>query len=1499
MSLRAIGFVLGVLHRHHADQGEVIQYFSEAKLLTGEFFRQMTKIDAHSDVVRVAAFETLKDVCQAAPGFVAIGLVAHGAADDEKKGAKNVFQNIAFLQAPLERAAVLPAAIESVMAFTFATRDYFVPVRPHFLSIRLLLSHPHYFVDSLLQLNAQKQFFATFCKKTLRTAMMDMASQAASAVAVCSSILPLLSVLLSSRSESVWQNSLGEISAPMLKALWALVAGSVNPADAGSKLSERVFGAVLRAYCDSLFFFLHRAHVQRGGSTLFSELGESVGGLLALLFSMQQDVTRASSVSVLCQALARHDDPEHELCGVVEVVSDHLRLLVGSSAPRIPDGIRVISVETQRSSMPGVSATLAQIFEVQIESALSDVGQRDQDPLLCSLLIGVPCVRPESTAGDGECQWCSSFTRFGGLLEDRARNASDIALAARLLFQFAEHGTTCKSNPTLAAREFASFTEAMCDSARGEPFNTLSRLRNGFAFASQGSREAMSLLVSDCKLLQTILLEGISSSNSTPSEDELRCYQLLLQDSGWGLNLFPSHSDTLDAITSRLVDVLQVARAYNPDEGFEDIIQCSIAACSCAPRDVPVRSSVDLCARLGAVCVFSHATTVPQVLPLVRAFFDAQLDPAMCATQVADCLRSFCRSFAQYPEAKYAKRLHQLGQSLFKLLPASMFYDTVGLTGRWSDDFYSLGPLLSLLRLSGQRGPVGAGTLQNVPLEEVTVPLDHSELGLVWVGAMCMLDGVLGNVPFDAVPSAATGLSNIICDLGLRSRLLTSDIEFVDPKLNAILDVALRPWSFSRYGLWKRVADAREVCVDTILAVCASCLRPAGHAIEPGAVLLREILDDYQSIGETALVAGSIRRALDIHGAELLSPNFVLALQAIPFEEHDTSVQAMLKQRSMDVQQALDESITSSPVARLAADFVFWCVLAEVIASGSTGEPPRGLSTFCEKYSKQFVNRLGGEQEIGAPELIALGVACTTSQRFAENPIRVAESFRDFPVLWQKFLGGSACDGSDSRLCVATSLGESTARSLLEVWAAAGSTNVSIDFVKVSHNAMIRNSRQSHFLEMHLWGHLPLLLGEDLMSTTSSGEELASRLVDPFASEAPDGFYLSSCVFARMLESLPASDQRGIAAIQRAIDDYIVAAQSKKKGEDMTDAAEFQFILWWYVVLTQKSDSVSQFVRESPAEADSRFEVPRINTVLDALLRRLEATKTFSARPATSSAPAGLEDYLDLSRTCQWSVPTLLVDASKALDGEPSTRSELTRFVVERLTLWVFVQCLRTFPVQFRMWFVDSVRNRQTAQQLRLFIEQNISPSVILEELSRVSAVAADPDRLSELLTQTAGHAGEASNSDAEFSLFVARSGSSSSSASVSAQYELEDTDLSFTLEIPPCFPLDAVPAPVSSSGTGVTAAKWRSWMLGVTALLATNEASLLEAMLRWKVSMDSHFNGVESCPICYSVFHVSDKSLPSLPCRTCKNKFHSSCMYKWVRVSRNNTCPMCRTPFG
>lgn len=136
-----------------------------------------------------------------------------------------------------------------------------------------------------------------------------------------------------------------------------------------------------------------------------------------------------------------------------------------------------------------------------------------------------------------------------------------------------------------------------------------------------------------------------------------------------------------------------------------------------------------------------------------------------------------------------------------------------------------------------------------------------------------------------------------------------------------------------------------------------------------------------------------------------------------------------------------------------------------------------------------------------------------------------------------------------------------------------------------------------------------------------------------------------------------------------------------------------------------------------------------------------------------------------------------------------------------------------------------------------------------------------------------------------------------STNCGVQAQYSLEDLSVELGLQVPSSFPLE----PITVTGgkrLGISETKWRSWILSCQTVFKSDSINILDGLLHWKRNVEKSLEGMEPCPICYCIFHASDKTLPGPSCKTCNNKYHPSCLYKWFKSSGNATCPMCRAVF-
>lgn len=94
----------------------------------------------------------------------------------------------------------------------------------------------------------------------------------------------------------------------------------------------------------------------------------------------------------------------------------------------------------------------------------------------------------------------------------------------------------------------------------------------------------------------------------------------------------------------------------------------------------------------------------------------------------------------------------------------------------------------------------------------------------------------------------------------------------------------------------------------------------------------------------------------------------------------------------------------------------------------------------------------------------------------------------------------------------------------------------------------------------------------------------------------------------------------------------------------------------------------------------------------------------------------------------------------------------------------------------------------------------------------------------------------------------------------------------------------------------GLPKKKVKTLQMLMTGMLNNQNATLIEAFILWCQNINKYYQGIDECPICYSVIHPTKKTLPKIKCSTCKGKFHKYCIYKWTKTSQKNTCPLCRS---
>ncbi|KAJ7982619.1 E3 ubiquitin-protein ligase listerin [Quillaja saponaria] len=200
----------------------------------------------------------------------------------------------------------------------------------------------------------------------------------------------------------------------------------------------------------------------------------------------------------------------------------------------------------------------------------------------------------------------------------------------------------------------------------------------------------------------------------------------------------------------------------------------------------------------------------------------------------------------------------------------------------------------------------------------------------------------------------------------------------------------------------------------------------------------------------------------------------------------------------------------------------------------------------------------------------------------------------------------------------------------------------------------------------------------------------------------------------------------------------------------------------------------------------------------------------------------------------------------------------------------VYGLMLRVLPAYVRGWFSD-LRDRNMSSSIESFTKTCCSPPLIAFELSQIK---------------------KTKFTDENFSVSVSKSANE-----IVATYTKDETGMDLVIRLPASYPLRAVDVDCTRS-LGISEVKQRKWLMSMMLFVRNQNGALAEAIGIWKHNFDKEFEGVEECPICYSVIHTTNHSLPRLACKTCKHKFHSACLYKWFSTSHKSSCPLCQSPF-
>eukprot|EP00382_Lankesteria_abbotti_P011018 CAMPEP_0113853892 /NCGR_PEP_ID=MMETSP0372-20130328/6830_1 /TAXON_ID=340204 /ORGANISM="Lankesteria abbotti" /LENGTH=343 /DNA_ID=CAMNT_0000826627 /DNA_START=54 /DNA_END=1085 /DNA_ORIENTATION=- /assembly_acc=CAM_ASM_000359 len=128
-----------------------------------------------------------------------------------------------------------------------------------------------------------------------------------------------------------------------------------------------------------------------------------------------------------------------------------------------------------------------------------------------------------------------------------------------------------------------------------------------------------------------------------------------------------------------------------------------------------------------------------------------------------------------------------------------------------------------------------------------------------------------------------------------------------------------------------------------------------------------------------------------------------------------------------------------------------------------------------------------------------------------------------------------------------------------------------------------------------------------------------------------------------------------------------------------------------------------------------------------------------------------------------------------------------------------------------------------------------------------------------------------------------------------------EDITIDLVLIFADAHPLQ-VPGVSLTNIHGIPRTRHHHWRLACLRALRGEETgggmSIFDVLWVFCENMRFFYEGLEDCPICYSVVHLQSHSLPGKTCSTCKAKYHAECLFKWFRTSKKRKCPLCTSIF-
>ncbi|PGG96199.1 hypothetical protein GX51_07940 [Blastomyces parvus] len=206
----------------------------------------------------------------------------------------------------------------------------------------------------------------------------------------------------------------------------------------------------------------------------------------------------------------------------------------------------------------------------------------------------------------------------------------------------------------------------------------------------------------------------------------------------------------------------------------------------------------------------------------------------------------------------------------------------------------------------------------------------------------------------------------------------------------------------------------------------------------------------------------------------------------------------------------------------------------------------------------------------------------------------------------------------------------------------------------------------------------------------------------------------------------------------------------------------------------------------------------------------------------------------------------------------------------------LYYLCLKYLPNLTKAWWIDS--KKRVKGQVEAWTEKYISPLIIEDSLQSVNE-----------WFSTQNFVGE----DQPLQVKV-----SHRTAEIIASVDVDEDSppTSVAISLPSTYPLQQASVE-GRARVAVDEKKWRSWLLTIQGVIMFSNGNLVDGLLAFRRNVQGALKGQGECAICYSVISANMQT-PNKRCATCKNTFHSDCLFRWFKSSNASSCPLCRNNF-